>query len=378
MRKGYCLILLFSAFMGINFAFSQSNNEPEALGLPGDNLSLYAVLEVFQKSKTIEDFEKSLNDKEGNVNNLDLNNNDETDYISVISEKDGDNHSIILQVAVNEKENQDIAVIEVSKNKSGKVVVQIIGDEELYGKDYIVEPSNEVVGGTPNPGYTGGDTVIINNNTTNNYNTTNTTNNTSNNNGASYVEPSGWSVVMFLFSPVYVVYRSPFYWGYYPSYWHPWRPIYYHSYWGYHGHYHHHHHYRRTTIIINHNHYHNNYYGRRKSSMIVANNRRDGRYNGIYDGRTYKKPTVPSRPDLNIKPSRPVTKPAVRPSKPSTKPEVRPSRPSTTRPVVTPSRPTKPLKKPSYKPASKPMNKPVTRPAIRPVKKKSVQRSTNR
>ena len=53
--------------------FSQTKDEPVSLGLPGDNLDLYAVMEIFQKSKTIEDFEKTLNaDKEG-INNLDLN-----------------------------------------------------------------------------------------------------------------------------------------------------------------------------------------------------------------------------------------------------------------------------------------------------------------
>lgn len=355
MKKVPALVLLLVALFNANSVFSQSKNEPEALGLPGDNLSLYAVLEVFQKSKTIEDFEKALNDKEGNVNNLDLNNNEETDYISVITEKDGDNHSIILQVAVNDKESQDIAVIDVSKDKSGKVVVQIIGDEELYGKDYIVEPSNETNNGTPNPGYTGGDTVIINNNTTNNYNTTN-------NNGVTYIEPNGWSVVVYMFSPVYVVYRSPFYWGYYPSYWRPWRPIYYHNYWGYNGYYHYHHRYRRNSIIVNHNHYRNNYYSRRKSSVFVANNRREGKYNSIYDGKTYKKPVAPSRPNNINKPSRPTSKPAVRPTRPTTNPTVRP-----TRPVTKPSRP-------SYKPTVKPINKPAIRP--RPTPKKVTPRST--
>ncbi|MBP6557119.1 MAG: hypothetical protein KAX93_03000 [Flavobacterium sp.] len=378
MKKVPALVLLLVTLFSVNFSFSQDNSEPEALGLPGDNLSLYAVLEVFQKSKTIEDFEKALNDKEGNVNNLDLNNDNDIDYIKVISEKDGDNHSIILQVPVSEKENQDVAVIEVSKDNSGKAIVQIIGDEELYGKDYIVEPSTEVVGGTPNPGYTGGDTVIINNNTTNNYNTTNTTNNsTSNNNGASYVEPSGWSVVLFLFSPIYVAYRSPFYWGFYPPYWSPWRPIYYHNYWGYNGHYHHHNHYRRTTVIINNNHYHNRYHNRRSSSSIVANNRREGRYNSVYDGRTYKKPSIPSRNETNNRPSKPKTKPSTRPSKPTTKPSISTPRPST-KPTVSPSRPTKPVTKPSYKPSTKSVNRPVSRPTSRPAPKRSVQRSTNR
>ena len=53
-------------------AFSQAKEDTTALlGLPGDNLDLYAVLDLFQKSKTIEEFEKSLNDEKTKVNNLD-------------------------------------------------------------------------------------------------------------------------------------------------------------------------------------------------------------------------------------------------------------------------------------------------------------------
>ena len=37
--------------------FSQSVADSTLLGLPGDNLDLYAVLDLFQKSKTIEGFE---------------------------------------------------------------------------------------------------------------------------------------------------------------------------------------------------------------------------------------------------------------------------------------------------------------------------------
>ncbi|MDZ4330200.1 MAG: hypothetical protein U0945_06410, partial [Flavobacterium sp.] len=54
--------------------FSQIDNRPVALGMPGDNLNLYAVLDIFQKSKTLEEFERAINDKDTNVNNLDLNN----------------------------------------------------------------------------------------------------------------------------------------------------------------------------------------------------------------------------------------------------------------------------------------------------------------
>jgi hypothetical protein len=41
----------------------------------------------------------------------------------------------------------------------GRAIVQIIGDEALYGRDYIVEPSYNRTE-TPNPGYTGNKTVV--------------------------------------------------------------------------------------------------------------------------------------------------------------------------------------------------------------------------
>ena len=53
-------------------SFSQSVADSTLLGLPGDNLDLYAVLDLFQKSKTIEEFEKSLNLEKTAINNMDL------------------------------------------------------------------------------------------------------------------------------------------------------------------------------------------------------------------------------------------------------------------------------------------------------------------
>ena len=50
--------------------FSQSSKDTTLLGLPGDNLDLYSVLTLFQKSKTIEEFEKALNDEKEGVRTL--------------------------------------------------------------------------------------------------------------------------------------------------------------------------------------------------------------------------------------------------------------------------------------------------------------------
>ena len=57
--------------------------QPTALGLLGDNLNLYLVLNLFKQSSSIEDFEKRLNSPDTKVNNLDLNNDGSVDYLKV-------------------------------------------------------------------------------------------------------------------------------------------------------------------------------------------------------------------------------------------------------------------------------------------------------
>lgn len=357
----YLTLVLVFAFGSATYG--QTNTEPEALDLPGDNLNLYAVLDVFQKSKTLEDFEKAINDEEGKINNLDLNNDNIIDYIQVVSEKKGDSFFVVLQVAVSSSEKQDVAVVEVTKDKKGQVLVQIIGDEELYGKNYVVEPAEVAkVSGTPNPGYKGEGTVIINNNTTNNYNT---------NSGTTV---SAWPVVIYMFSPLFIPWHSPWYWGYYPPYWRPWRPVYYHSYWGYHSHYYGNNYYHRTVIVRNPGHamYYSN---RRTTSVVVRNNRVNGNYRATYDGRTYRKPASPAvrpgnvnRPSENRPTSRPSTRPSTRPTMPvgnsASRPSTRPTNklPSTN-PVSPSVRPSTPSARPSTRPSTRPTTMPATRPA---------------
>ena len=348
---------VFLTFMILTFSlssilgFSQETKEPEALGLPGDNLNLYAVLALFQSSKTIEDFETSLNKEDMKINNLDLNNDKKTDFIKVVSKKDGEAFTFVLEVVVTKDQIQDVAVIDVDKSKDGKVTVQIIGDEVLYGKNYIVEPA--VKSGTPNPAYTGTDTVVINNNITNNNTTIN-----------EVQEPvDNWPVVNYMYSPMYMPYYSPWYWGYYPPYWRPWVPIYYRNYWGYHNHYYGNPYYRRTVVVVNPHHY-NNYYSNRSSSTVVINNNKQGYYKDTYNGRDYTKPaTRPTNPT-----TRPTT-PSTRPVSPTTRPTNSTTRPTTpsTRPVSPTTRPVTPTTRPtspSTRPAS-PSTRPNARPATR-------------
>src|SRR6187549_1145348 len=98
-------------------ASAQTDDDTASLGLPGDNLDLYAVMDIFQKAKTIEDFEKSLNETKPPINNLDLDLDKKVDFIKVITKKKDASFSFVLQIDVSKTEAQDVAVILVDKDK---------------------------------------------------------------------------------------------------------------------------------------------------------------------------------------------------------------------------------------------------------------------
>ena len=106
-----------------------------------EDLDLYGVAELLQRSESLEDFEKRLNLESNEVNNLDLNGDDQVDYITVVEEAEGDTHVAILRVPLGEYEYQDVASVELEKVSSDAIAVQIVGDEEIYGPDYIIEPA---------------------------------------------------------------------------------------------------------------------------------------------------------------------------------------------------------------------------------------------
>src|SRR5688572_21055635 len=159
MKKNLSLLVVAMSFLCSPF-FTQAQEDSTALlGLPGDNLDLYAVLTLFQKSKTIEAFEKTLNDEQTKINNLDLNLDKKVDFIKVTTTKKDSAFTFILQVDVSKTETQDVAVILVKK-ENGKVTIQAVGDPELYGKDYVIEPKGQS-SITSNPGYAGPDPVTV-------------------------------------------------------------------------------------------------------------------------------------------------------------------------------------------------------------------------
>ena len=334
--------------------FSQTEKEQatESLGLPGDNLDLYAVLDLFQKSKTIEDFEKDLNLEKTGVNNLDLNLDGKVDFIKVVTTQKDDDFTFVLQVPVSEKETQDVAVILVSKDDKKEVTMQIVGDEDLYGKDYIIEPQSKAV--TANPGYTGNEPPVESVPAT-----------------TQTVVVQSTPIVQYVYSPVYVPYYPPYYYGYYPPYYAAFSVMAFSIYAS--NHYYYHgggYGYGHTTVIVNHNNY-NNYHNNRNYSNTVSHNSANGSYRNNSASTRPSTGTTPStRPSTgNSATTRPSTGNAssTRPST-GTTPAGKPSAGTTpsTRPSTGSSASSRPTTSPSTRPSTSPSTRPSTSPSTHP------------
>lgn len=143
-----------------------------------DNLDLRAVASIFGDSKNLEDFERRLNDPKLQISNLDLNNDNEVDYLRVIETVEYNTHVVIIQSVLDRDVYQDVATIDIERGNNNSVQVQIVGNEYMYGPNYIYEP---VYYSTP------------------------------------LIYASFWA-------PHYHPYVSNWYWNYYPSYYHAWNP----------------------------------------------------------------------------------------------------------------------------------------------------------
>lgn len=152
-----------------------------------DNLDLDAVSSIFAESKNLEDFEYRLNDPENRISNLDLNEDGYVDYLRVLETTSNDNSLVVIQAVLDKDVYQDVATIEIERRPNGNHRIQVVGDAYIYGANYIIEPV--------------------------------------------FVRPP--LIFSFFWGPRYVVWNSPYYWGYYPrwySYWRPYPAFKYHRY----------------------------------------------------------------------------------------------------------------------------------------------------
>lgn len=143
------------------------------------SLDLKAVASIFGDSRTLEDFERRLNDYDAQISNLDLNSDGEIDYLRVIETSENNLHLIVIQAILDRDVFQDVATIVVERDRYRRTYVQVIGDPYMYGYNYIIEP---VYLRTPR-------------------------------------------IFSWFWTPRYKRWHSPYYWGYYPRHYHHRRPI---------------------------------------------------------------------------------------------------------------------------------------------------------
>ncbi|RKD91279.1 hypothetical protein [Mangrovibacterium diazotrophicum] len=166
------LIILVIAGVFAALGSSAQNYRVSSVGYDiSDNLDLEAVSYLFGESRNLEEFEEKLNDPRIQVSNLDLNNDGYVDYLRVVELYEYGIHSVTIQAVLGRNIFQDVATIDVGRQTGNTLYVQVVGDPYLYGPHYIVEP---VYLNTP-------------------------------------------LIFAWFFRPSYVVWHSPYYWGYYPT-----------------------------------------------------------------------------------------------------------------------------------------------------------------
>lgn len=180
--------------------FAQSDAE---LQNTGDNFSLQGALTLLKKASSVEEFETLINTESNIVNNLDLNNDGKTDYVSVEDIKNENSHVLVLSTSLNESEKQDIATIHIEKTGNQEASLQIVGDTDLYSENTIIEPFDTSETFTNQKGPNSPELTI----------------------NQIFVNVWLWPSIQFMYAPSYVLWRSPYRWNYYPRWYRPWNPF---------------------------------------------------------------------------------------------------------------------------------------------------------
>ena len=175
-------VLFLLLVIGYGFSFSTLSYADETVTVTAtssdisENLDLKTVATLFGQSKDLEQFEQMLNNPDSAFSNLDLNGDGEVDYLRVIETADNNRHLVVVQAVLAKDIYQDVASIFVEKDEDTQsVTVQVVGDEYIYGVNYIIEP------------------VYIH-------------------------RPL---IYDWFWGTSWVCWHSPYYWGYYPHWWRP-------------------------------------------------------------------------------------------------------------------------------------------------------------
>ncbi|MEQ9823519.1 MAG: hypothetical protein ABQ298_03965 [Puniceicoccaceae bacterium] len=139
-------------------------------------LDLNAVGEIFQASNDLQHFEQQLNDPDLLLNNLDLNEDGQVDFLRVLEQETDSGRMIVIQAILGENAFTDVAYIDIQQESVGQYQVQIRGESTLYGSRSYYLPRYRTV---------------------------------------------SWPILVDLWAPGYSFYSSPYSWRTYPSWYRP-------------------------------------------------------------------------------------------------------------------------------------------------------------
>ena len=130
------MLLMMSAALWADETITVSANSSDI----SEGLDLKVVAKLFAEAKNLEEFETMLNNPDSAFCNLDLNGDGQVDYLRVVETGEGNKRLIVLQAILAKDIYQDVASIYVEKDEANNVSVQVVGDEYVYGTNYIIEP----------------------------------------------------------------------------------------------------------------------------------------------------------------------------------------------------------------------------------------------
>ncbi len=130
------VVVIFSLIKPASKTQNYNVNVSTSTSAAADGLDLQAVGALIKKTKDAEDLEKLVNDKSVGINNLDLNEDGNVDYIKVTEFGDDSAKGFSLTVEPVKGEEQEVATIHLEKSSDKQASVEVRGNRQIYGSNH--------------------------------------------------------------------------------------------------------------------------------------------------------------------------------------------------------------------------------------------------